>query len=61
MTTQVANIMTRIFAGIVIAVCIGFTITGDLPWWLALSVVIAVTITAICGVYQHASSDDLRD
>lgn len=61
MTTQVANIMTRIFADIVIAVCIGFTITGDLPWWLALSVVIAVIITAICGVYEQVTTDDMRD
>lgn len=61
MPTSIASIMTLILTGITIAICIGFTITGDLPFLLCVGVVIAVIITAICGVCEQVTTDDLRD
>lgn len=49
MSTQVARIMCLILTGITIAICTGFTVTGDLPMLLAISVAVAVIIACICG------------
>lgn len=49
MPTKVAHIVCLILTGITIAVCTGFTITGDLPLLLAVSVGIAVIIACICS------------
>lgn len=61
MPTQVARIMTLIFTGIVLAICTGFTITGDLPFLLAVSVSIAVLIVCICGAFGTSTKQDPRD
>lgn len=61
MPTQVARIMTLIITGIVIALCTGFTITGDLPFLLAIAVVIAVLIVCICGAFGTSTKQDPRD
>lgn len=61
MPTSIARIMCFIFTGIVLALCFGFTIAGDLPFLLAVGVGIAVIIVCICGTFEQSTKDDSRD
>lgn len=49
MSTKVAHIICLILTGITLAICTGFTISGDLPILLAASVAVAVIIACTCS------------
>lgn len=49
MPTNIAYIVCLILTGITIAICTGFTISGDLPILLAVGVGIAVVVACICS------------
>lgn len=61
MAASIARITTIILLGVVHALLIGFTLSGDLPVLLAIAVAAAVTIVGICGIFQTSSSNDPRD
>lgn len=61
MLHRVAHIATLLVSGVASGVCIGAVVTGVMPIWLGITVVLAVATITIGGAFDQSTSDDPRD